>query len=182
MSPGDYSKIRKQLPPNHRLILDIGYFTGERWGAIVQLRVSDLYQQDGRTPLDEITYRAKTRKASPTGERKTRTIHIHSQLRDILSSYHPPRNGWLFPAGNDPTRHISLDVASHALSRAIARAGLSHKGFSTHSTRRTMITNLVNRGVGLTTVQAITGHRSIQVLQGYVENDPNTVRRAIESI
>ena len=40
LSKIDYQKIRKhQSNSKHRLILDVAWFTGERWGCIVQLKV-----------------------------------------------------------------------------------------------------------------------------------------------
>jgi integrase/recombinase XerD len=39
----DYQKIRKAIPTEYRLLFDIARYTGERWGAIVQLRFGDVY-------------------------------------------------------------------------------------------------------------------------------------------
>jgi integrase/recombinase XerD len=40
----EYRKIRNGFKSeSHKLILDIGYYTGERWGAILRLRVEDVY-------------------------------------------------------------------------------------------------------------------------------------------
>ncbi len=62
------------------------------------------------------------------------------------------------------------------------KLGLDHKGFSTHSTRRWLITQLVNNGVNLKTVQSITGHKSVNVLLGYVEGNEEIVKHALNTI
>jgi len=52
LSDSDYARIFKQISNHsHRLLLSIARFTGERWGAIVQLRVRDCYDESThRTP------------------------------------------------------------------------------------------------------------------------------------
>ncbi|WP_375480014.1 tyrosine-type recombinase/integrase [uncultured Nostoc sp.] len=50
---------------------------------------------------------------------------------------------------------------------AVEKAGLSAKGISTHSTRRTFITNLANKGINLVTIKKITGDSDLKVLSAY---------------
>ena len=83
-SHSDYEKLRRALKnPKHRMIFDIARWTGERVGAVRQLRVSDVYDENGN-PREWITFRAQTRKGSPTGERRTRQCPVKSVLRDLL--------------------------------------------------------------------------------------------------
>lgn len=57
LSNTDYSRIRKNFKsPHHRLMWDIAQFTGERWGAIIKLKISDVYSQG--EVREEITFRA----------------------------------------------------------------------------------------------------------------------------
>lgn len=176
MSQREASLIRRQLTNRkHRLIFDIARFTGERIGAVLQLKVTDVYDDRGR-PLSEITFRAQTRKRSPGGDRKTRQCPTHHDLLEILTAYDPPAAGFLFPGDRASLTYQAFDTA---LRRAIRRAGLSHKGFSTHSFRRTVITRLSESGVDLRTIQQITGHQDLKSLQRYIEADPKRVARAI---
>jgi integrase/recombinase XerD len=73
LTDSDYSRIRKNFKSlHHRLMWDIAQFTGERWGAIIKLKISDVYNNRGEV-REEITFRAVTRKASPDGLRETRS-------------------------------------------------------------------------------------------------------------
>lgn len=155
---------------------DIAQFTGERWGAIIKLKISDVYNNRGEV-REEITFRAVTRKASPDGIRQTRQVPLHPTLYEILASYKPPQGIWLFP-GTDG-KHISMQAADAAMRRALAKAKLEGKGISTHSTRRTFITELHKKGCDIYMIQQITGHKDLKALATYIEKDKKRVREAI---
>ena len=135
-----YKKIRQNFKtPLHRLIFDFGYYTGERWGAILQLRVEDVYLDPARRIVrDEVRFRKSTRKDEST----TRQVPIHPHLALKLRSYKCEPEGWLFPSLKKPGDHLSSRAADRALRRAVRRAGLENEGFSTHSTRRGFIAEL----------------------------------------
>ena len=181
LSDADYSKIRRQIiQAKYKLLLDLAWYTGERWGALVQIKLDDVYID--ASPKPEITFRARTRKAGPDGRRQTRQVPIHPNLEEILQAYSPETGTeWLFP---NPTRnhHISLRCADYVLRAAIDKAGLSNKGISTHSTRRSFINKLYRKGVDIYTIQQITGHRDIKALLGYIDPSIDKIRGAIASL
>lgn len=179
----DYVKIRRQFrSQKYQLLLDIARYTGERWGAIVQLGVNDVYDADWQ-PRDYITFKAATTKADTKGNHRTRQVPTHPILKEKLAAYrHNSCSGWLFPNRLDETKHISLRAADLMLRGAIAQADLTNKGYSTHSTRRTFITRLWEKGVDIHTIQLITGHKDIKSLVRYIEADPERVNRAIANL
>lgn len=178
LSDGDYAKIRKRLSPKYQLLLDLARYTGERWGAIIQLRVEDVFDAKGK-PKEWITFRAATRKASTKGKRKTRQVPLHPQLKELLEKCRIPEGVWLFPSERLSDRHIILRAADAAFRKAVEQANLTHKGYSTHSTRRTFITRLWEKGVDLHTIQLTTGHQDLKQVGRYIEADPERIRAAI---
>lgn len=178
LSDADQARIRKHLKGAHRLIWDIAKFTGERYGAILKLQMSDVYDEAG-SPREAITFRASTRKASPDGRRRTRQLPIHSQLQEILIAHKPKDFTWMFPSRSKPGEPITFQAADFALRQAIAKAGLESKGISTHSLRRTFITRLHAAGIDLYTIQQITGHQDLKALGHYVEISTDRVKGAI---
>lgn len=181
LSEADYSKIRKQIKSQkYKLLLDLAWYTGERWGALVQLRVDDCYNPDGSV-RGEITFRANTRKAGPDGKRQTRQVPVHPVLAESLRGYKPQDSIWLFPnrEGDGP---ITIRWADKILRAAVEKTGLDAKGISTHSTRRTFITKLHRNGTDLYTIQKITGHRDLKALGRYVEIDSDRVKGAIATL
>lgn len=179
----NYIKLRRfQCSPKHKMILDIAWFTGERWGAIVQLKRSDCYFDNGIVK-DFITFRSRTRKASPDGKRATRQIPIHDTLKEYLTAYSTLIiSEWMFPHRSHLDRHISLRNADIFFRHAIERAGLGNRGISTHSTRRTFITRLYENGVDLLTIKSITGHKSVANLIRYIEHNEQKTIGAIQAL
>ncbi|MEH1769187.1 MAG: site-specific integrase [Nostoc sp.] len=182
LTESDYSKIRKNINcQKYRILLDLAWYTGERWGALVKLKVEDVYNLDF-TPREYITFRARTRKANPDGKRTTRQVPVHSVLQESLAAYQPElKSCWLFPerTGDKP---ISLRWGDMILRAAVEKSGLTAKGISTHSTRRTFITSLAKRGVSLATIKKATGHSDLKVLSRYIEVSDDDVKNAIATL
>lgn len=181
LSESSYSKIRKQIKSRkYQILLDLAWYTGERWGALVQLRVEDAYNLDG-SPRQEITFRAQTRKASPDGKRQTRQVPVHAVLAESLRSYKPKPSTWLF-ANREGDRSITVRWADKILRAAVDKAGLGALGISTHSTRRSFITHLHENGVDLYTIQKITGHKDLKALSRYIDVSADRVKGAIATL
>lgn len=182
LTESDFAKIRRQIKnPEYRLIWDIARWTGERWGAILQLNIEDVYSDPGRSrPHEDINFRARTRKASPSGKRRTRQVPVHSILREILEAYKPiATRGLLFPSPRFPDKPLTLRSADWVLRQAVGKAGLEHKGISTHSTRVSFITNLHRNGISAPKIQQLTGHQDLKVLSRYIVVTPDEARAAI---
>ncbi|AMA07906.1 tyrosine-type recombinase/integrase [Picosynechococcus sp. PCC 73109] len=184
ISRKEAAKIRSFLTlDSHRLMWDIARYTGERWGAIAQLKVTDIWSDPVRRYLREtIVFRKETRKRGGGKEAIAREIEIHPELHRTLSAYLPPTLGWLFPSRADTLNHITLRSCDKFLRRAVTLAGLSHKKISTHSTRRSFITDLSRNGVDRRVIKELTGHGSYEMLDKYIESDPQARRRALASL
>lgn len=181
LTDSEYHKIRREFrSEKYRLLWDLAWYTGERWGALVQLKSEDVYHSNGK-PRETITFRASTRKARPDGKRETRQLPVHPALRDSLLQYKPLATTWIF-SSRDGTDHISLRLADKFLRSAIERAKLDHRGISTHSTRRSFITKLHEKGVDLYTIQKITGHSDLKALGRYVEINADRIKGAIANL
>jgi integrase/recombinase XerD len=178
----DIQKLKRAfLSEAHKLFFAIALNTAERWGAIRSLRVEDIYADPvRRIPKDIVTFRASTRKANPDGSRTTRQVFVNEDLARALRAFAPPISGYLFPSPNNPNAPITFQAVDQFLRAAVERAGLSGRGISTHSTRRTAITRLYEKGIGLMEIKNITGHKSIAALIRYVENNPNRTKAALE--
>lgn len=175
------AKIRRELKGAYRLIWDIARWTGERWGAVIQLKVEDVYfNPELNSPHQYITFRACTRKGSPDGTHQTRQVPVHPILKEILELYKLPSNfGLLFPSSQNPELPLTLRGADLALRFAVGAAGLEHKGISTHSTRVSFITGLHNKGVSVRVIQQLTGHKNPQVLAKYIVVSDQQAKAAI---
>lgn len=70
-------------------------------------------------------------------------------------------------------QRLSAQSVSRIVKRYAKAAGLEEMGFSAHSLRAGFVTSAAQAGKTLATIQQQTGHRSVNVLMGYV-------RRAVE--
>lgn len=90
-----------------------------------------------------------------------------------------PSNPYLFP-GFQGRGHIRTEPMQMVLKKACQKLGI--EGVSSHSWRRTALTEMYRRGVPLKTIQKISGHRSMAALQRYLEVDPEQVKAAVTSL
>ncbi|MEH1992364.1 tyrosine-type recombinase/integrase [Nostoc sp.] len=178
----EYSKVRQQiLTEKYKLLLDIGWFTGERWGALVQLKVSDVYDRPGIAKTD-ITFPAIIRKHRPDGTADTTEIPVHPILKESLERYRPKTNSeWLFPSrcGSKP---IVWKNAYNILIAAVEKAGYEAKGISTHSMRRSFVNRLRKNGIEKEIIRTFTGHRDNKGLDPYFEIEMDERRGAIATL
>jgi integrase/recombinase XerD len=171
-------KMRSRLiSPQQRLIFEIGLFTGERIGAIVQLKTADCYDNNLKV-LDNITFGSTTRKATKHGIAATRQVAIHPDLRLFLEHYKPPKNGYLF-GSTSSSGHITTSAVDKYWRRIFTDLGIS--GYSTHSSRRWVINSLRKAGIEIITIAETMG-MNVQTVRHYLEDDPAECRRAIATL
>lgn len=137
------------------------------------LNVKDVYSKGKVRPELLI------RKGNTKGKLATRSIPVIEDLRGLLLAYRHPEGGYLFP-GRWGKGHINSDSAARILREACARVEL--EGVSTHSFRRTGLTELSNAGIPLRVIQVLSGHNNLEQLQKYLEVKPEQVRGAVAAL
>jgi integrase/recombinase XerD len=171
-------KMRGRLiSPQQRLIFEISLYTGERIGAITQLKVRDCYGPTGKV-LDTITFASNTRKATKHGTADTRQVPIHVDLMFYLERFFPGSDDYLFP-GRGESGHITVNAVDKYWRKIFADFGLT--GFSTHSSRRWVINSLRQNGIEITTIAETMG-MNIATVRHYLDNDPIECKRAIATL
>lgn len=161
----------------NRVMLLTGYWSGMRVGEIASLKVSDVMNADG-------TVKAEIRlSADQTKGRQPRTVFVSQKLRDELANYlmlrqpvkaeHP-----LFVTAC--RKGLTANVMTQHFYWLFKRAGVS--GASSHTMRRSFITNLANKGIGVRVLASLAGHRSIAVTQKYIDVNDDMKRNAVELV
>lgn len=157
-----------------RTLFGVCLFTAARIRECCTLHTADIY-----THLGQVRSRLIIRKANSKGKLDTRSIPVIEDLRLLLTNYYPSSgNHYLFPGRSDG--HISEDSAARIFRQACSRVGLL--GASTHSFRRTALTQMSNAGIPLRVIQEISGHRNLEQLQKYLEVSDDQVLGAAASL
>lgn len=158
-----------------RALFGICLLTACRINEAVTLHTIDVYAPDRQVRPELII-----RKGNTKGKLATRSIPIFEDLRSLLTSYEPPSNSvYLFP-GLSAHKSINVDSAARVFKKACFRVGIY--GASTHSLRRTALTQMSDSGIPLRIVQEVSGHRNLSQLQKYLEVKPSQIRGAIASL
>jgi integrase/recombinase XerD len=157
-----------------RALFAVCLFSASRIREAVTLQTTDIY-----TPNGKVRSQLIIRKVNTKGKLATRTIPVIEDLRQILSSYYQQAGEiYLFPGRSDG--HISHDSAGRILRMACKEVGII--GVSTHSFRRTALTQMSNAGIPLRVIQEISGHRNLEQLQKYLEVSDEQVLGAAASL
>lgn len=174
LTPKEISDIFRVLRNSRdKAMFALGIYAGLRIGEIIALKTDQLFTKSGgvRNVLKVIRLKKKNTVYSE--------IPIHPKLRDRLHEYYKnsPLGHWLFPSEDSETGHLERVRAHYILREAFDRLRLQDA--STHSMRRTCLTNMSRAGVPLRTIQDISGHASLSELQEYLAVDPADKHRAI---
>ena len=161
----------------NRVMLLTGLWSGMRVGEIASLRISDVCNTDG-------SIKAEVRlSAQQTKGRQPRTVFLPQKLRDELAAYIAlrqqalPSHPLFVTAGR---KAFSANVMAQHFHHLFKAAGIA--GASSHSMRRTFITTLANKGIGVRVLASLAGHRSIAVTQRYIDVNDDMKRRAVELV
>jgi integrase/recombinase XerD len=161
------------LTSRDRALFGICLYCCCRINEACTLNVNDVYSK-GRVRPELLI-----RKGNTKGKLATRSIPVIEDLRGLLLAYRHPEGGYLFP-GRHGRNHINSDSAARILREAMNRVEI--EGGSTHSFRRTGLTQLSNAGIPLRVIQEISGHNNLEQLQKYLEVKPEQVRGAVAAL
>ena len=167
----------QNFPLRNRLMLLTGLWSGMRVGEISSLTIGDVMNPD-RSVKAEMRLTAEQTKG-----RQPRTVFLPQKLRDELTAYLELRTGakpvhpLFVTAGR---KRFSANVMAQHFHYLFKRAGVA--GASSHSMRRSFITNLATKGVGVRVLASLAGHKSIAVTQKYIDVNDEMKRNAVELV
>jgi integrase/recombinase XerD len=171
----DVTKACSRYPQRDVTMLLLTHWCGMRVGEVAALRLSDVLDASGDIRA-EITLAAEQTKGSAA-----RVVFVPERMRRQLQGYlqsaeKPAQGPYLF--ATQKAQRFSANSATQHLQRLYERAGIA--GATSHSGRRTFITELAAKGVGVRVLAALAGHRSIQVTQKYIDVNDVMMRNAVE--
>lgn len=172
----NYISTRNHAPRNRAMIL-LTHYAGLRVGEVACLRWKDVLTADGAIK-EEIRLLPDMTKG-----RQSRTVYVNGKLREELKRYvdsstirdddHP-----VFYSQKGLRTGFTANSLSQTFARIYKGAGID--GASSHSGRRTFLTNLANKNTPIHLLKVLAGHKSITTTAAYLYASPIELRAAVE--
>ena len=162
--------------------------TGMRVGELAAIRLCDVLTPAGEI-VEEIRLAADQTKGSrgrtvvlnaKAQEEIKNYLQTRFKLKDLLAVTMTDTNRALFTTQKEPNRGFTASTLAQHFHYIYRGAGIT--GASSHSSRRSFITNLANMGVSVRVLMELAGHRSLAVTQKYIDVNPSMMRKAVEML
>jgi integrase/recombinase XerD len=160
----------------NRTILLAGFLSGMRVGELANLRYIDVVDSEGQI-RDEILLDVEQTKG-----RHGRTVFISKKLKQHLENYirvYKPKNvtDSFFYTQKKQKQGFTPNTLAQYFHYLYKKAGII--GASSHSLRRSFITNLASKGIGVRVLMSLAGHRHIGTTQIYIDSNDDMNRKAV---
>jgi integrase/recombinase XerD len=171
----DYVATRKHSERNRAMIYTI-FNTGMRVSEVANLRFKDVVDGEGAVK------REIRLSAEDTKTKEARIVFVNDRLHKELTRYvrlYKPLNTNVkfFYSQKRASDGYSPNTLAQFFHYLFNRAGIA--GASSHSGRRSFITNLANKGVGVRVIMGLSGHRALSSVQCYIDCNDDMKRKAI---
>lgn len=162
----------------NKTMIYMTHWAGLRVGEVASLKIKDVVNRDGTIKAEIRLSREQTKGTH------SRIVVLPEKLKDELARYMALK--WT----NDPEQPLFTSSKTHqgftanSLGNLIksfyVKAGIDNG--SSHSGRRTFITQLAQKGVSARVLQALAGHRHLGTTQRYIDINDEMKYRAVELI
>ena len=174
----DYVATRKHSTRNRALVV-ASFFSGCRVGELSTISYSCVVDENGKV-RDEIRLKAENTKT-----KEARIVFVNAKLKKELQKYadfYKPldKEQKFFYSQKRASNGYNANTLTQFFHYLYKRAGVY--GASSHSGRRTFITNLASKGVSVRMLASLAGHRNISTTQCYIDVNDDMKRKAVELV
>jgi integrase/recombinase XerD len=162
----------------NRCFILLTHLAGMRVGEVASLRWVDVLTADGHIK-EEIRLLPEMTKG-----KHARTVFVSTRLREELQRYADiyRRSATLecplFYSQKDARKGFTANSLTQTIAKLYRGAGLD--GATSHSGRRSFLTNLANKGTAIHLLRTLAGHRSISTTATYLYSSPTQLKAAVE--
>ena len=164
--------MEKKEGQRNRAILETLYSCGLRVSELCNLKISDLYFEEGFIKVEGKGSKQRLVPISPRAIKEIKYWFADRNLGKIKKGY----EDYVFLArwGN----RISRIMVFHMIKELAEKAGIT-KNISPHTFRHSFATHLLEGGANLRAIQCMLGHESIATTEIYTHIDRNMLRSEI---
>lgn len=172
----DQIATRRHAARNRAMIL-MTHYAGMRVGEIASLKMADVVDREGHV-RKEIRLDAEQTKGD-----EARVVFVNERLRKELIAYvatvgNPRPDAPFFTTQKRTT--FSANTLCQSINEIYRMAEID--GATSHSGRRSFITALAAKGIGVRVLASLAGHKSITTTQAYIDVNDEMKRAAVELI
>lgn len=179
---------KKQHAARNKAMFLLTHGCGVRIKELVSIRICDVLDRTGNINAEVHLSRNQTK-----GDRG-RTVYLSDKMREVIMDYLCERFGLLnllavtltdtsralFTNQKNPDRGFSPSTGCQMFHYWYKDCGIEHG--SSHSGRRSFITNLANKGVSIHVLKELAGHRSITVTEKYISRNPTILHASVNML
>ena len=160
----------------NQLVLALSYYAALRVGEIAALDIGQVYDADLK-PRDTIVLYGRQTKSG-----RHHTVYVHPKLSKIFVDYVVRLENKSTDAPLIQSQKNARRYNSNALCRLFGqlyRKANLYPHFTSHSGRRTFITNLANANVNPKAIMELVNHKHLTTTQRYIETTPAQLANAV---
>ena len=179
---------KKQYAMRNQAMFLLTHGCGVRIKELVSMRICDVMDRNG--DINQEVYLNRTQTKGDKG----RTVYLSDKMREIVRHYLCERFGLqnllavtmtdtsraLFANQKNPDRGFSPSTGCQMFHYWYKDCHIVHG--SSHSGRRSFITNLANKGVAIHVLKELAGHRSIVVTEKYIAKNPAVLHASVNML
>ncbi len=158
-----------------RAIVAVSFYGGLRAHEIASLTLGCVRGADGAVVREFLLSRSQTK------GKQGRKVFLSEKLRKEIA-YFLSRTQMTDPSEplfkTQKGNRFTANAMCHLFREIYREAGI--RGASSHSGRRTFITNLAAKGISVRVLAALAGHASISTTQRYIDVNDHQLRAAVE--
>ncbi len=165
----DLSKAEGQ---RNKAIIEVLYGSGLRVSELVNLRLSNLYINDGYMLVEG---KGSKQRLVPLSPQSVKQIELWKTDRNLLNIQ---KNNEDFLFLNRRGKKLTRAMIFYIVKDLTEKAGIQ-KNISPHTFRHSFATHLLENGANLRAIQQLLGHESITTTELYTHIDVNYLRKTI---
>ena len=165
---------RYSFAERNRAMFMLSWLGGMRVAEIASLKISDVVAPDGKVREQILLTPQQTK-----GDRSRKVLlnmHLQSELTDFIKTLTRDKGEPLFLSNAKVA--FSPNSLCQLFKKIYNKCGLD--AATSHSGRRTFITNLAHKGVNVRVLAELAGHANISTTQRYIELNEHVLRAAVE--
>jgi len=159
-----------QLPEKYSLLAQVMYFSAGRVREVASIRCRNINVVAGLLTIEKSTTKTKETRQVPL------PTHLIQHLQEWISMHELKADDFIFFTDSRNTDYVTgkKSISTQSVDQFFRKTfdWIGVTGASTHSFRRTRLTYLhVDKKWSLKEIMDISGHKSIQSLQQYLDTD-----------